>query len=97
MKSFTCPVCKMTSYNSHDVQEGYCGNCHDWTHDRKRFILVYLRLGKECRDMFKNLESALAAATFDIKFSYGAPQRICDDKGKVIMSQHEIFQYWRNR
>jgi hypothetical protein len=28
---FTCPVCGCTSYNPHDIREGYCGNCHDWT------------------------------------------------------------------
>jgi len=30
-RSFTCPVCGMTSHNPNDVREGYCGNCHDWT------------------------------------------------------------------
>ncbi len=29
--SFTCPVCKRTSYSPDDIREGYCGNCHDWT------------------------------------------------------------------
>jgi hypothetical protein len=29
--SITCPRCGMTSHNSADVAEGYCGNCHDWT------------------------------------------------------------------
>ena len=28
---FTCPKCGMTSYNAHDIDEGYCGNCHTWT------------------------------------------------------------------
>ena len=27
----TCPHCGMTSYNVHDIQEGYCGNCHEWS------------------------------------------------------------------
>ncbi len=26
-----CPRCHRVSYNPHDVAEGYCGNCHDWT------------------------------------------------------------------
>ena len=26
--SYTCPVCKMTSYNPNDIQHRYCGNCH---------------------------------------------------------------------
>jgi hypothetical protein len=30
---FTCPRCRMVSYNPHDIIEGYCGNCHDWTGD----------------------------------------------------------------
>ena len=29
--TFTCPRCGMTSGHPMDVQEGYCGNCHDWT------------------------------------------------------------------
>lgn len=31
--SITCPVCGMTSYNPHDVEKGWCGNCHAWTAD----------------------------------------------------------------
>lgn len=26
--SFTCPLCKMTSYHPDDVANSYCGNCH---------------------------------------------------------------------
>ena len=33
-ESITCPRCGMTSHNSNDVREGYCGNCHDWTSPR---------------------------------------------------------------
>lgn len=29
--SFTCPRCGATSHHPRDEQEGYCGNCHDWT------------------------------------------------------------------
>lgn len=29
--TITCPRCGMTSGNPHDVEEGYCGNCGDWT------------------------------------------------------------------
>ena len=29
--SVTCPRCRATSHNPHDVQHGYCGACHDWT------------------------------------------------------------------
>jgi hypothetical protein len=25
---FTCPRCGMTSYNTNDVRNSYCGNCH---------------------------------------------------------------------
>jgi len=28
---FTCPRCQMTSHHPKDIEEGYCGNCHDWT------------------------------------------------------------------
>jgi uncharacterized C2H2 Zn-finger protein len=29
--TFTCPRCGMTSAHPKDVEQGYCGNCHDWT------------------------------------------------------------------
>ncbi len=29
--SFTCPQCNATSYSRRDIEEGYCGRCHDWT------------------------------------------------------------------
>lgn len=31
VERFTCPRCGMTSHNPHDIEEGYCGRCHDWT------------------------------------------------------------------
>jgi hypothetical protein len=31
MPKITCPQCGRTSHNRHDVEAGYCGNCHDWT------------------------------------------------------------------
>lgn len=30
-KTFLCPNCGMTSHNPRDFDEGYCGNCHDYT------------------------------------------------------------------
>jgi ribosomal protein L37E len=32
--SITCPRCGMTSWNGTDVEQGYCGHCHDWTSAR---------------------------------------------------------------
>jgi ribosomal protein S27AE len=29
--SITCPRCGRTSYHPKDIEQGYCGNCHDWT------------------------------------------------------------------
>lgn len=29
--SITCPDCKWTSHSPRDIQEGYCGSCHNWT------------------------------------------------------------------
>ena len=29
--SFTCPRCGMTSHHPKDEEQGYCGNCHDFT------------------------------------------------------------------
>ena len=26
-----CPVCDMTSYNPHDIEWGWCGNCNAYT------------------------------------------------------------------
>jgi hypothetical protein len=34
-ESVTCPECGAVSYNFHDIAEGYCGNCHDWTSPRR--------------------------------------------------------------
>lgn len=28
---FICPVCFTTSHNPNDVEQGYCGNCHEFT------------------------------------------------------------------
>lgn len=28
--SITCPTCNRTSHNPNDVNERYCGNCHNW-------------------------------------------------------------------
>lgn len=29
--SITCPRCQMTSRHPNDIEQGYCGNCHDFT------------------------------------------------------------------
>jgi hypothetical protein len=31
--SFVCPRCGARSYNPHDIEHGYCGECHWWTGD----------------------------------------------------------------
>jgi transcription initiation factor IIE alpha subunit len=33
---FTCPRCGATSYHPTDLEEGYCGRCHDWTGAERR-------------------------------------------------------------
>jgi len=33
LSSFTCPDCKAVSYNSHDIANSYCGNCHEFKGD----------------------------------------------------------------
>lgn len=38
--SYTCPVCKMTSYNPNDVKYMYCGNCHTYEEDNAMDIVV---------------------------------------------------------
>ena len=32
-KSIKCPQCGMVSYNPNDVEERYCGNCHEYHDD----------------------------------------------------------------
>ena len=34
--SITCLVCGATSYNPHDVEHHYCGNCHCFLDDYDR-------------------------------------------------------------
>lgn len=29
--SITCPKCQSVSYNPHDIAQGYCGRCCEWT------------------------------------------------------------------
>jgi len=31
LTSIVCPDCGKRSFNSNDVREGYCGNCHAYT------------------------------------------------------------------
>ncbi len=31
--AFTCPRCRKTSYNPHDILQHYCGNCHAFAAD----------------------------------------------------------------
>lgn len=31
LAAFTCPVCRMVSFNPDDIANGYCGNCHEVT------------------------------------------------------------------
>lgn len=38
--SYTCPMCKMTSYNPNDVKYMYCGNCHTYEEDGAMDIVV---------------------------------------------------------
>ena len=39
-RSYTCPVCHMTSYNENDVLHQYCGNCHQFTGNGPRMLCV---------------------------------------------------------
>lgn len=33
--SIKCPKCRMVSYNTNDIQQKFCGNCHEWHEDMK--------------------------------------------------------------
>lgn len=35
MKTITCPYCLMTSAHPEDVAQGYCGNCHEFTREKR--------------------------------------------------------------
>jgi hypothetical protein len=61
MSGITCPRCEHTSYNLHDIREGYCGHCHAWTSKTEpvdpetaaHMLVEYLFDGefdKECKD-----------------------------------------------
>jgi ribosomal protein L37E len=36
---YMCPRCGMTSYNANDIEQGYCGACHDWTRIRRYAVI----------------------------------------------------------
>ena len=40
--SITCPHCKLTSYNPHDVKYRYCGNCHIFLESRRNMGIVFV-------------------------------------------------------
>lgn len=31
VEPFACPRCRAVSWHPRDLEEGYCGRCHDWT------------------------------------------------------------------
>jgi hypothetical protein len=39
--SVTCPRCGAISYSPHDISEGYCGSCHDWTGLDREVTWIY--------------------------------------------------------
>lgn len=45
---FTCPRCGAVSYNRNDIEQGYCGRCHDWTGTTEVVELPALRSCPEC-------------------------------------------------
>jgi hypothetical protein len=53
----TCPRCGRTSYHPTDVEQGYCGHCHDWTRIN-RYAVVHPTPGVE-------LPAALAGRWFE--------------------------------
>lgn len=49
--SFTCPRCGARSHHPDDVDQGYCGRCHDWTAPRAAERMMLGGLLAEIRDM----------------------------------------------
>ena len=42
---FQCPRCGMVSHHPKDIEQGYCGQCHDWTRSSKlRVAGFYLQV-----------------------------------------------------
>ena len=63
--NFTCPRCHRTTYNPTDVEQGYCGGCHDWTRPKPGTLpvrfLVYV--DAELREEAVASKSTRAART----------------------------------
>lgn len=55
LNSFNCPRCRATSYNPHDIREGYCGGCHDWTGSPKISFYCDAIGPRTCREPSKGL------------------------------------------
>lgn len=58
-ESFTCPRCGAVSAHPRDLEEGYCGRCHDWTAAPDE---AFRPLVKAVNEAFQPLADALTAA-----------------------------------
>ena len=56
--AFTCPTCGRVSYQLRDVEERYCGACHDYTGTRPIYTsgLNPVRYGRRVEDVPLNTE-----------------------------------------
>jgi len=49
-QSITCPKCGMVSYNQNDVENKYCGNCHQFHSDMQDevdpVVMIYTQFTK---------------------------------------------------
>jgi hypothetical protein len=52
--SFTCPECSAVSYSTRDIENGYCGACHDFTGTT---------LAEAFRDYFAAVDEVIDAIT----------------------------------
>lgn len=47
--SITCPRCGKTSYHPKDIEQGYCGNCHDFTSPNVQQPILFQHWSKQSK------------------------------------------------
>ena len=45
--SYTCPDCKMESFNPNDIEQKYCGNCHLF-YEQTKYAKYHVALREVC-------------------------------------------------
>jgi len=77
--SITCPQCGMTSYNQNDIEQRYCGNCHQFHKDMQ----------KPSPTFHFNPEIYPLLTWFKDSPDTGMPECLCSYCGKMIESSED--------